>query len=637
MPTRAPLALLLASSASAVSPQTASCNGCSGHGVCLASGACKCDVGFEGTSCQTATGWQTSCVKDCMNKGQCRHGTCLCEPGFIGEACDVAVPICPASCSGHGECRDMLCSCVAGYTGDDCSVVAEVCPNNCMGHGVCNRGACECDLGYVGHDCSKVVRDVCPGNCAGHGVCAGGKCACDPGYDGPSCERVVESPGCPASCSGRGSCIGGSCVCHLGFTGESCSHVADAVTTSCPNSCTGRGTCGEDGACSCYAGFGGADCSQAVVLTGVCAEAGCSGHGFCLRGLCSCDRGFYGRNCEHVQRDFCPLACSGRGECRYAPRSAGPLPGVAASPWAGLNAAEGGVSGQGVCICRAASSGPGCEHIELGLSARDCPNFCSGHGLCREHGCACEAGYGGHDCGVACRDECSGNGVCDESGMCACTSGYFGPSCAETSPCPNGCSGRGLCRANATSGAHECFCQQGWTGAADCSVQDLECPNGCSGHGNCNNGTCECFAGYHGLLCATTTANYRAAKLQQHQAWRAQLVAELCPGNCSGHGTCLKGECLCARGYTGVACAAVESARALELSCPLDCRGHGRCVQGVCMCDDGYAGATCLRTLSPTGLPSTDVRLREVEEQQQMRNDARRRSSGARLSRQYTL
>ena len=156
-----------------------------------------------------------------------------------------------------------------------------------------------------------------------------------------------------------------------------------------------------------------------------------------------------------------------------------------------------GVAGTGVCVCRAASSGAGCEQIELGLSARDCPNFCSGHGLCREHGCACEAGYGGHDCGVACRDECSGNGVCDEGGGCSCSSGYFGPSCAEASPCPNGCSGRGLCRANATSssGAHACFCQQGWTGAADCSVQDLECPHGCSGHGNCHNGTCECFAG----------------------------------------------------------------------------------------------------------------------------------------------
>ena len=71
------------------------------------------------------------------------------------------------------------------------------------------------------------------------------------------------------------------------------------------------------------------------------------------------------------------------------------------------------------------------------------------------------------------------------------------------------------------AGAGACFCMLGWTGAADCSVRDRACPLDCSGRGTCRNGTCDCAPGWHGLLCATSDNHYRAAKLQQQQAWRA--------------------------------------------------------------------------------------------------------------------
>ena len=142
-----------------------------------------------------------------------------------------------------------------------------------------------------------------------------------------------------------------------------------------------------------------------------------------------------GEACERAQLDFCPLGCSGRGECRAAPPAAGALPGVRQSARASLAAraaarllfysmdpaqystalppAPPPASPRGVCVCRAASFGAGCEETDdAGAAAGACPSLCSGHGLCREQGCACEAGYGGDDCGVACPDECNGNGRC---------------------------------------------------------------------------------------------------------------------------------------------------------------------------------------------------------------------------------
>ena len=39
------------------------------------------------------------------------------------------------------------------------------------------------------------------------------------------------------------------------------------------------------------------------------------------------------------------------------------------------------------------------------LPADSCPNGCSGRGFCRAAGCVCEAGFGGADCGIACSGE----------------------------------------------------------------------------------------------------------------------------------------------------------------------------------------------------------------------------------------
>lgn len=134
-------------------------------------------------------------------------------------------------------------------------------------------------------------------------------------------------------------------------------------------------------------------------------------------------------------------------------------------------------------------------------SGGGCPEQCSGNGNCRAHGkCACFAGWGGYACSerlcpfadawshedvprIGRRPlECAGLGVCRrDSGECECPEGVEGPAC-ERMVCPNGCSGRGVCRyiseLPAVSGYSEwdakriqaCVCDGGYFGP-DCSLR----------------------------------------------------------------------------------------------------------------------------------------------------------------------
>lgn len=55
----------------------------------------------------------------------------------------------------------------------------------------------------------------------------------------------------------------------------------------------------------------------------------------------------------------------------------------------------------------------------------NCPNNCTGRGLCVSHKCFCVVGvWGGPDCNVElCPNGCSGNGQCKGDG-CQCKKGY---------------------------------------------------------------------------------------------------------------------------------------------------------------------------------------------------------------------
>ena len=564
----------------------------------------------EGRGCDLAD-HDVACPKGCSGRGTCVRGEgslvasvhCVCEAGFAGQGCEFVR--CPSACSGHGRCDvSGACVCDRGFTGPGCERAEEACPHNCNGRGECDGEKCVCDVGYGGRDCGRAVSGACPRQCSGHGMCSGGKCACDPGFAGAGCEQIVPSPGCPAHCSGRGSCVGGSCICRRGFAGLACERVAPQPR--CTFNCSGHGECVGGRACHCHPGWSGAACDRFSAATSAHCAANCSGHGVCLHGACACDAGFVGVECATVRDDFCPHECSGRGRCLAGSLQLGPLPGVvphlrglaavSSDPDHTLASLVGPAYNSGLCVCLQGTGGPGCEDASGGEDR--CPFACSGHGFCTEAGCACEAGFGGEDCGVACPGRCSGHGRCTEDGTCACDRHWWGTRCEHYSECPSACSGRGVCQALDGGGPSRCFCAPGWGGAADCSVRSVDCPLDCSGHGTCVNGTCACRHGWRGSLCGTSDADARGARLQQQHAWRVALADRPCPANCSMHGVCLHGSCYCERGRGGPSCADVEPVRE---RCPNECSRRGACVDGVCMCDSGWQGASCaveVQTLS---------------------------------------
>lgn len=102
---------------------------------------------------------------------------------------------------------------------------------------------------------------------------------------------------------------------------------------ACHNNCNRNGHCSHWGTCECFQGWTGNDCSQRICPSGrrfvdipsatdtAHATEVCSGQGVCnvVTGLCKCEDGFGGANCEQL---LCNNNCNGHGACLSLARAA---------------------------------------------------------------------------------------------------------------------------------------------------------------------------------------------------------------------------------------------------------------------------------------------------------------------------
>lgn len=481
---------------------------CSGHGLCMDSGNCFCSSQWAGSDCSF------------LLEDSSENVAVPAKPSPATSGCQE-----DASCFNGGRCVAGQCLCSAGFWGPSCK--DQMCPNNCWGHGVCDRGQCLCTAGWGGVQCESLAGAQVPAQHTklqalstearqwqqqpAQGVFLAMQQqplqqAVVPPHTGPS-ARALERARAAAEAA-RTAAEQLLMLARRQNENDASVRVARAIQRA-------RSRVAAEGETT----LGLLEAGARVVKLGKLGESvcgkNCSGNGLCnATGIpgCQCFAGWRGEHCESKR---CPQDCS-----------------------------KGGVCVAGRCLCNAGFFGSGCQN-------RRCPQDCSGHGYCFAGRCECSGDYGGLACSelvqtleaITAASKVDHKVVRSDPKEAKTTRGSLmlslkakeSPKLQPTHLCPRGCFGKGTCLGNGT-----CSCHRGW-GGEDCSLsRPVRCPDPkCSGHGMCDTtGLCSCGKGYVGPTCSIQVVT----------------LPNACMNNCSGHGSCTHGICMCSSEWGGDFC-----------------------------------------------------------------------------------
>uniref|UniRef100_A0A3B4EZI5 Multiple EGF like domains 11 n=1 Tax=Pundamilia nyererei TaxID=303518 RepID=A0A3B4EZI5_9CICH len=621
------------------------------HGRCVSPDTCQCEPGWGGLDCSSVGTYGPQCAHkcDCQNRAKCYHinGACLCNEGFKGPSCQDR--FCPTGLYGlicdkycpciHTNtlrywiiaqafllCHPLSgeCTCAAGWTGLYCD---ETCPPGYYGEGcrelcVCANGAycdgitgaCICAPGYIDECPVGTYGPQCAHkcDCQNRAKCyhINGACLCNEGFKGPSCQDRFCPTGlyglicdkyCPCIHTNTLSChpLSGECTCAAGWTGLYCDE-------TCPPGYYGEGcrelcVCangaycdGITGACICAPGYIGDDCSISCLagLYGINCSSSCSCQNeiSCSHtdGSCICREGWQGVDCSiPCSSGTWGLSCNQTCQCAN---------GAACNPVSGTCACSPGWMDEYCDVpCPDGSYGLDCREKCDCVNSDGCDPVtgvcrclagwtgelwsCSLRKSCsmREEG-SCSPGFYGHRCSLMCPQCVHSDGACHHiTGHCKCLAGFFGSLCNEV--CPSGkfgkaCAETCLCTNNGTCNPIDgsCQCYPGWT-SEDCSK--IKCP--CA-EVNPSNDTLTCPVscpwGSWGLDCIHTCTCHNGAQ-------------------CSA----TDGECICSPGWTGLYCTQQCPAGTFGYGCQqlCECMNNATCdyVTGTCYCSIGFKGIRC--------------------------------------------
>eukprot|EP00747_Dinoflagellata_sp_TGD_P197287 gnl/TRDRNA2_/TRDRNA2_68486_c0_seq1.p1 gnl/TRDRNA2_/TRDRNA2_68486_c0~~gnl/TRDRNA2_/TRDRNA2_68486_c0_seq1.p1 ORF type:complete len:986 (+),score=160.39 gnl/TRDRNA2_/TRDRNA2_68486_c0_seq1:101-3058(+) len=548
------------------------------------------------TLCQPAMSGQ--CLNGCSGHGECDSKTeqCLCQNFWSGHDCSFSL----------SSDEDATSGLVAGHAEANFVHPERPAAVSLM------SAAC---LGGSGPACGDTARS-CAG-CGENGSCVGGNCLCKAGFFGPSCNDRL----CANDCWGHGTCSSGACLCHQGWAGVQCQLAESGAAALVPSrtflaarpKTSGQNEVGLMQQSSSMkrtaeglfdvAKFAAQVAGEAAKKLGDAAKSQSKrdaaermhralerarenagilpGHQFASGRLSS----------VHEETKRLSLLDVGSSTTTPPAEIAVSSQDLAVSVACGTNC-----TGHGTCDVAAMKCNCDSGWMGAHCDTKPCKDDCSGSGMCVSGRCLCDSLYFGDSCqNKRCPSDCSGNGYCF-SGRCQCTGDFGGEDCSQLSHnkgmvkiklpkrhpmlkgratqkvsslrtadaggCDGGCGGHGEC----DTYRRTCTCSDGFSGP---NCQEF-CPNACSHQGDCVKGFCLCLAGFHGDDCS-----------QQ--------------GCCNGRGSCAgqDGSCTCDAGWGGEFCT-------VELLCADEnCSGHGVCSHGNCLCSIGYSGPAC-ETAAPT-------------------------------------